>query len=120
MSNLIDRQAAIDAILEQTVCATKRELVERCDTNISDENGWLGGVCIALDTIEDLPSAQPDLSSYSDKLWRNAYERGKAEAEAELIRCKDCKWKQGAECVRFAEIRVFPDDFCSRAERRIG
>ena len=27
------------------------------------------------------PSAQPDLSSYSDKLWRAAYERGKAEAQ---------------------------------------
>ena len=40
-------------------------------------------------------------------------ERGEAE-----VRCKDCKWKQGYECVRFAEIRIFPDDFCSRAERR--
>ena len=41
------------------------------------------------------------------------------EAEwAEIVRCKDCKWKQGSECVRFAEVRPFPDDFCSRAERR--
>ena len=38
--------------------------------------------------------------------------------EPELIRCKDCKWKQGSECVRFAEVRPFPDDFCSRAERK--
>ena len=36
----------------------------------------------------------------------------------EVIRCKDCKWKQGAECVRFADVRPFSDDFCSRAERR--
>jgi hypothetical protein len=36
----------------------------------------------------------------------------------DLVLCKDCKWKQGAECVRFAEIRPFPDDFCSRGERR--
>lgn len=35
----------------------------------------------------------------------------------EVVRCKDCKWKQGSECVRFAEVRPFPDDFCSRAER---
>ena len=33
--------------------------------------------------VEALPSAQPDLSEYSDKLWKNAYERGKAEAEAD-------------------------------------
>ena len=38
--------------------------------------------------------------------------------QPEIIRCKDCKWKQGSECVRFAEVRPFPDDFCSRAERR--
>lgn len=36
----------------------------------------------------------------------------------EVIRCKECKWKQGSECVRFADVRPFPDDFCSRAERR--
>lgn len=36
---------------------------------------------------------------------------------SEIIQCKDCKWKQGSECVRFAEVRPFPNDFCSRAER---
>ena len=35
-------------------------------------------------------TVEPDLSSYSDKLWRNAYERGKAEAEEKIIYCKDC------------------------------
>ena len=45
---------------------------------------------------------------------------GYLEIEEELIRCKDCKWKQGSECVRFADVRPFPDDFCSRAERREG
>ena len=40
------------------------------------------------------------------------------ETRCEIVRCKDCKWKQGSECVRFAEVRPFPDDFCSRAERR--
>lgn len=32
------------------------------------------------------PTAQPDLSSYSDKLWRAAYERGKAEAQTQRMR----------------------------------
>ena len=39
-------------------------------------------------------------------------------AQPEIIRCKDCKWKQGSECVRFAGVRPFPGDYCSRAERR--
>ena len=39
-------------------------------------------------------------------------------AQPEIICCKDCKWKQGAECVRFADVRPFPSDFCSRGERK--
>jgi hypothetical protein len=37
--------------------------------------------------------------------------------QPEIIYCRECKWKQGAECVMFADVRPFPDDFCSRAER---
>ena len=45
--------------------------------------------------------------------------RNDPEAEwVEIVRCKDCKWKQGSECIRFADVRPFPDDFCSRAKRR--
>ena len=62
------------------------------DYNNSDRANALG---LAEFAITTLPSAQP-----------------------EIIRCKDCKWKQGAECVRFADVRPFADDFCSRAERR--
>ena len=100
-TDAVSRQDAIDAINSHF------------GFNIEEEYG-----SAVQEVINGLPSAQPDLSSYSDKLWHNAYERGKAEAEAELIRCKDCKWKQGAECVRFADVRPWPDDFCSRAERR--
>lgn len=38
-----------------------------------------------LQLIKQLPSAQPDLSGYSDKLWKAAYERGKAETEPRWI-----------------------------------
>ena len=44
--------------------------------------------------------------------------RGLTSAQPKIIHCKDCKWKQGSECVRFADVRPFPNDFCSRAERR--
>ena len=36
----------------------------------------------------------------------------------ELIRCKDCIWKYGSDCTRFAEVYVKPDDFCSRGEAK--
>lgn len=57
--------------------------------------------------------------------WANAYSYCEELVEeqptadvVEVVRCKDCKWKQGSECVRFADIRPFGDDFCSRGERR--
>ena len=52
-------------------------------------------ISCAIYKLQNLPSAQP-----------------------EIIRCKDYKWKQGSECVMFADVRPFLDDFCSRAERR--
>ena len=63
------------------------------------ENGTTfdDGVLWVLEKIGELPSVQP---------------------QPEIVRCRDCKWKQGSECVRFADVRPFPDDFCSRAERR--
>ena len=36
---------------------------------------------VQVETLLGLPSAEADLSEYSDKLWQRAYERGKAEAE---------------------------------------
>lgn len=39
--------------------------------------------------IEAIPSVDVDISEYSDKLWRNAYERGKAERPQEWIPCSE-------------------------------
>ena len=109
-NDTISRRMAIDAMAN-----TLWHYPNECYRNLNEYEFAKGLAELGLKSV---PSVQLDLSSYSDKLWRNAYERGKAEAEAEIIRCKDCKWKQGAECVRFADVRPWPDDFCSRAERR--
>ena len=44
-------------------------------------------ISIVVDEFEDSSQkvSHPDLSGYSDKLWRSAYERGKAEARTEMI-----------------------------------
>ena len=34
---------------------------------------------ILLNSLDKVPPASPDLSTFSDKLWKIAYERGKAE-----------------------------------------
>ena len=82
MSDLIDRQAAIDAADRADYTGFALEDVKK----VTDE---------VVKELKRLPSAR-----------------------LEIIQCKDCKWKQWSECVRFAEVRPFPNDFCSRAERR--
>ena len=76
MCDLIRRQDAIDAHYEYC-----------------NKHPDAGFPVWSLKILEDLPPAQPDLSGYSDKLWRNAYERGRAEALDEIVRCKDCRYR---------------------------
>ena len=40
------------------------------------------------EALDMVPSADIDLSDYSDRLWRNAYEQGKADAEPRWIPVK--------------------------------
>ena len=94
MSDLISRQVAIDAVVEITYDQTALH------------HGWVDPYYV-VNRLEYLPSA--DLSEYSDKLWKTAYERGKAEAHpkkgewvafanegGELdLRCSVCGEEQG-------------------------
>lgn len=71
MHDLISRQSAID---------THCELCSDC--------GKCPDICPDVEVFRLIAPATPDLSAYSDKLWRAAYERGKKEAEAERKRGK--------------------------------
>lgn len=68
----ISRQAAIDAVLSV----------------IPYDEYWKEQIEKA---VANLPPAQPDLSEYSNRLWRSAYERGKRDAQPEQqwIPCKE-------------------------------
>ena len=67
VGDIISREDAIDAVAE----GLKGVFVEYRD--------------VAEKMLNKVPSAQPDLSDYSDKLWRNAYERGKEEARIQKM-----------------------------------
>ena len=69
--------------------------MQRVNASVQDEQGWLGAVAECLDEIEDLPSAQP-----------------------EVIRCKDCKWKNNHNCTRAVEVWIDDNKYCAWAERR--
>ena len=67
MSDLISRQAAIDAILAVTNFNNVREMLDYVlENNLT--NDWIGGVIDSIDAVIEVDSAQP-----------------------EIIRCKDCK-----------------------------
>lgn len=71
MDDLIRRQAAIDSFK-------------------FDDDGTPWNIGDIIYRLKQFPTAELDLSEYSDKLWRTAYERGKAEAQAER---KKGRWK---------------------------
>ena len=148
MNDLISRQALCEYALNQKDRSVtpndimrfpsaqpdnQTNLCNSCDYSFPDcpsKNGdVIFGNGIGNDNIcacnKYKPSAQPDLSAYSDKLWRAAYERGKREAQPEIIRCMDCKhseywYRDKCRCFLWHEagIDVFDDGFCNYAERR--
>ena len=67
----ISRKAAIDALKKKIDKSAKGEIGSFYNTIILSN----------IETLILLPSAQPDMSEYSDKLWKAAYERGKREAQ---------------------------------------
>jgi len=87
--DLIYRQAAIDALKRQA------ETMSEWSNRYAEQRK---GVLTAVNIVEDLPSAQP-----------------------EVIRCKDCKKNPHWEwvgCPMTGKNTRKPDDFCSYAERR--
>lgn len=115
MNDLISRQAAIDSV--------------NAYLGLSAVSRTIQNMTSVQEILENLPSASPDLSTFSDKLWKIAYERGKeegrkkgkwidegqyAESHSEHeFRCSEC----GGHII---EIR--PDDFCKHcgADMREG
>lgn len=96
--DLIDRQAAIAALLGITIFKTKHELMQRVNASVQDEQGWLGAVAECLDEIEDLPSAQPEpaipLSWIEGQIgWLKGLDNAFSTLTAEQILAIMNKWK---------------------------
>lgn len=76
MDDLISRQAAIDAIDEYIEKNRRPDFIGNMV--------WVSGVADAMRIVSELPSVQPDMSGYSGRLWKLAYERGKRDAYTEM------------------------------------
>lgn len=114
MSDLISRQAAIGAISSMFApTPTQKDMVEDC-----------------LEIIENLPSAQPYTEAEIQKMQeleqaelQKAYECGRASAQPEIIRCRECKHYEGGwYCSAWNNSPGFPivteKGYCNLAERR--
>ena len=116
MDDLISRQAAIDALADM-----------HCK---SDEDGYVWIIrSDAWARIDALPSVQPEpIKINIEDFNKEDLERFKKElgntpitvlpAQPEIIRCKDCKWKNNHNCTRAVEVWIDDDKFCAWAERR--
>ena len=84
MDDLISRQAAIDE-------------VQRHRENVLGGYEYDEGVAFVyaaahnhiIEVIKCIPSANTDMSGYSDKLWHLAHERGIREAQQQWIPCSE-------------------------------
>lgn len=98
-NDLISRQDAIDAI--------------NAYLGLSAVSRTIQNMTSIQEILEKLPSASPDLSTYSDKLWKIAYERGKAEGQKKgkwlLI---DAGYYDYVKCSQCGETLVWGKNFC--------
>lgn len=99
-TDTISRQAAIDAMAN-----TLWHYPSECYRNLSKYEFAKGLAELGLKSV---PPVQPDISEYSDKLWRNAYERGKRDAQPERPKGKWILVKE------YAKIAAYKCSECGR------
>lgn len=81
------------------------------DIQLKQEEGIFKAIqeCkVSVDREELLKALQYD---------REQYKKGYADRDAEIIRCKDCKWRDESTCLIHGAIWK-DKDFCSHGERK--
>ena len=110
-NSLIKRQDAIDAI--------------NAYLGLSAVSRTIQNMTSIQEILENLPSAPTDLSTFSDNLWKIAYERGKAEGRKkgkwkehdsdedkyDVIKCPCCMHMFTVDSYHWTDIGFVKDDF---------
>ena len=136
---LIDRQMAIDtegldAQIRCEMCRNPMHTDRGCDGNCKyDEKLYERIMQILDERIKPLPSVQPTYTDDQIQKMQDmhqaevekAFELGREDAKAEIIRCKDCKYYKAYEytgelachyVIGGTVVRNL-NDFCSRGEK---
>ena len=112
MSDLISRQAAVEAL----------EIPKVIDLYDHYWNGRNDQYKKDVDAIADLPSAQHK-TDYSDG-YADGYRQGMKDTQPEIIRCKDCKYRDenwrrvSVKWLPCMDMRTGSNWYCGSAERR--
>ena len=130
--NMGEQKEALDMAikaLEQQPCEdtiSRQAAIETAHLPVIADAGY---EVVRMDDILALPSVQPEpIKINIDDFNKEDLERLKKElgntpitvlpAQSEIIRCKDCKWKNNHNCTRAVEVWIDDDKFCAWAERR--
>ncbi len=112
--DLINRQDALDAIVNCTNCGDEKTLRAYVAKHNLD-NGWTGGILEAIDAIEDLPSAQPEKETPKRVLWSGW--KGMRDTRYKCPNCKKPVRNTDIYCHRCGQKLMFPNiDFTPYVE----
>ena len=124
MSDLISRQAAIDALngiinrFEQILRDIRESKVDDSVCGMCEYDGAFVGQ--SGDWCNECPGFEKDdcfrLSDECRKRWLESV--ALPSAQPEIIRCKECKHWDGVDTCDVIDAPVWDNDFCSMAERR--
>ena len=115
MGDLIDRKAAIDAIVRKTIYDNVDQIKYECSRNYAKNNDWLGGLKEALEAIEEITSAESNLIHCADCRWWK-----QDEDIAPYGWCFACRSDTYTEHWNITIRRKYKGDFfCADAEPRI-
>lgn len=94
-NDLISRAAAIDAIVSVTVFLDADYIKNLCE-NPSNSEDWLGGVCDAINAVEEVNAVDAIPVEW---LYKKMREEGEREyiLHAEYIKDLICEWKKEQE-----------------------
>ena len=118
MDYLISRNAAIKAMLKE-----QQDDIKAYGCSIPE--GFDGDRAVRV--LMQLPTFDTDISGYSDRLWKLAYERGKTEG---VVRCKDCTYydwtwvdkleKNNNHYCPIIDSVIDVNFFCAKGDRKNG
>lgn len=119
----------LDEQIRCEMCRNPMRTDRGCDGNCQyDEKLYERIIQILDERIKPLPSVQPYTDEQIQRMQDmeqaqldKAFELGKLDAQEEIIRCKECRWRKdqsGSTAWLPCRALATPDDFyCERAER---